>query len=222
MLVTWFTWETVSLAGARSKTDGVLNCTSWPHVPTPAYMCMGSNHSLVGRSGPSVEMTCCLPGHRRGTDTGNTCSGQPTKPWSGWVLAGSACDCWLASSHTRSRCTHSCSWRTANQRQTCTQALHPCEQRGKTPMLPTCLGGQCGDRNVALKYCVYLFHHDRTLMAWPLIWYYLIALYMFIWVVTGQGPHQGHWALCCLRVMFITSIRVNLYIRPGIFVCAFL
>ena len=77
---------------------------------------------------------------------------------------------------------------------------------------------QCGDPSV------YLFHHDRTLMAWPPIWYYLIALYMFIWVVTGQGPHQGHWALCCLwmRVMFITSIRVNLYIRPCIFVCAFL
>ena len=58
-------------------------------------------------------------------------------------------------------------------------------------------------------------------MAWLLIWYYLIALYMFIWVVTGQSPHQGHWALCCLwvRVMFITSIRVNLYIRPCIFVC---
>ena len=68
---------------------------------------------------------------------------------------------------------------------------------------------QCGDPSV------YLFHHDRTLMAWPLIWYYLIALYMFIWVVTGQSPHQGHWALCCLwvRVMFITSIRVNLYIK---------
>ena len=62
-LVTWFTWETVSSAGARSKTDGVLNCTSWPHVPTPAYMCMGSNHSLVGRSGPSVGMTCCLSEH---------------------------------------------------------------------------------------------------------------------------------------------------------------
>ena len=79
-------------------------------------------------------------------------------------------------------------------------------------------------RNVALYYRVYLLHHDRILIAWPLIWYYLIALYMFIWVVTGQGPHQGHWALCCLwvRVMFITSIRVNLYIRTGIFVCAFL
>ena len=73
---------------------------------------------------------------------------------------------------------------------------------------------QCGDPSV------YLFHHDRTLMAWPLIWYYLIALYMFIWVVTGQG----HWALYCLwvKAMFITSIRVNLYIRPCIFVCAFL
>ena len=61
-------------------------------------------------------------------------------------------------------------------------------------------------------------------MAWPLIWYYLIALYMFIWVVTGQGPHQCHWALGCLwvRVMFITSIRFNLYIRPCILVCAFL
>ena len=74
---------------------------------------------------------------------------------------------------------------------------------------------QCGDRSV------YLFHHDRTLMAGPLIWYYLIAEYMFIWVVTGQGPHRGHWALCCLwvRVMFITSIHANLYIRPCIFVC---
>ena len=49
-------------------------------------------------------------------------------------------------------------------------------------------------------------------MAWPLIWYYLIPLYMFIWVVTGQG----HSALCCrwVRVRFITSIPVNLYIRP--------
>ena len=77
---------------------------------------------------------------------------------------------------------------------------------------------QCGDPSV------YLSHHDRTLMACPLIWYYFIALYMFIWVVTGQGPHQGHWALCCLwvRVMFITSIHVNLYIRPCIFMCAFL
>ena len=43
---------------------------------------------------------------------------------------------------------------------------------------------QCGDPSVCL------FHHDRTLMAWPLIWYCLITLYMFIWVVTGQGPHQ--------------------------------
>ena len=73
---------------------------------------------------------------------------------------------------------------------------------------------QCGDPSV------YLFHHDRTLMAWPLIWYYFIALYMFIWVATGQG----HWALYCLwvRVMFITSISVNFYIRPCILVCAFL
>ena len=90
---------------------------------------------------------CC----RRGTNTKNTCSGQPTVPWSGRVLAGSACDCWLASRRTHScsphscwsrsrcthsccphsRCTHSCSWRTASQSQTCTQALHPCEQRGK-------------------------------------------------------------------------------------------
>ena len=76
---------------------------------------------------------------------------------------------------------------------------------------------------------VYLFHHDLTLMAWLLIWYYLIALCMFIWVVTEQGPHQGDWALCCLGVrvmfimsMFIMSIRVNLYIKPWIFMCAFL
>ena len=56
---------------------------------------------------------------------------------------------------------------------------------------------QCGDPSV------YLFHHDRTLMAWPLIWYYLIALHMFIWVVTGQSPHQGHWALCCQWVSYV-------------------
>ena len=58
-------------------------------------------------------------------------------------------------------------------------------------------------------------------MSWPLIWYYFIALYTFIWVVTEQGPHQGHWALCCLwvRVMFITSRRVNLCIKPSILVC---
>ena len=66
---------------------------------------------------------------------------------------------------------------------------------------------QCGDPSV------YLFHHDRTLMAWPLIWYYLIALYMFIWVVTGQGPHQVtercvvcEWELCLLRVYVLTFI----------------
>ena len=40
-------------------------------------------------------------------------------------------------------------------------------------------------------------------MAWYLIWYYLIALYMFIWVVTGRGPHQGHWALCCLWESYV-------------------
>ena len=43
---------------------------------------------------------------------------------------------------------------------------------------------RCGDPRV------YIFHHDWTLMAWPLIWYYLIALYLFIGVVMGQGPHQ--------------------------------
>ena len=66
---------------------------------------------------------------------------------------------------------------------------------------------QCGDHSV------YLFHHDRTLMAWPLIWYYLIALYMFIWVVTGQGPHQVtercvvcEWELCLFRVRVLTFI----------------
>ena len=39
----------------------------------------------------------------------------------------------------------------------------------------------------------------------------------------GTVSTSGHWALCCLwvRVMLITSIRVNLYIRPCIFVCAF-
>ena len=91
---------------------------------------------------------CC----RRGADTGNTCSDQPTVPWSGWVLAGSACDCWLASCRTHassrthsccphsrcthSRCTHSCSWRTASQSQTCSQAFHPSEQRGKHQCCP--------------------------------------------------------------------------------------
>ena len=40
----------------------------------------------------------------------------------------------------------------------------------------------------------------------------------------GTGSTSGHWALCSMwvRVMFIMSIRVNLYIRPCIFVCAFL
>ena len=33
---------------------------------------------------------------------------------------------------------------------------------------------QCGDPSV------YLFYHDRTLMAWPLIWYYLITLYVHL------------------------------------------
>ena len=72
---------------------------------------------------------------------------------------------------------------------------------------------QCGDRNVALHYCVYLFNHDQALMAWQLIWYYFIALYMFIWVVTGQGPHQFtercvvcEWELCLFRVYALTFI----------------
>ena len=72
---------------------------------------------------------------------------------------------------------------------------------------------QCGNRNVASHYRVYLFHHDRTLMAWPLIWYYFTALYMFIWVVTGQGPHQVtercvvcEWELCLLQVYALTLI----------------
>ena len=55
----------------------------------------------------------------------------------------------------------------------------------------------CGDPSVSL------FHHDWTFMAWPLIWYYLIPLYMFIWVVMGQSPHQCHWALCCLWVSYV-------------------
>ena len=40
----------------------------------------------------------------------------------------------------------------------------------------------------------------------------------------GTESTSGHWALCCLwvRVMFISSICVNLYIRPCILVCAFL
>ena len=40
----------------------------------------------------------------------------------------------------------------------------------------------------------------------------------------GTESTSGHWALCCLWVivMFISSIRVNLYIRPCILVCAFL
>ena len=113
---------------------------------------------------------CC----RRGTDTGNTCSGQPTVPWSGWVLAGSACDCWLASSRTHSRCTysrcthsccphycwprsrcthsrctHSCSWRTASQSQTWTQAFHPSEQRVK----PQCCPLSCWSRSRCTHSC---------------------------------------------------------------------
>ena len=66
---------------------------------------------------------------------------------------------------------------------------------------------RCGDPRV------YLFHHDRTLMAWPPIWYYLVSLHMFIWVVTGQGPHQVtercvvcEWKLCLLRVYVLTFI----------------
>ena len=168
-LVTWFTWETVSSAGARSKTDGVLNCTSWPHVPTPAYMCMGSNHSLAGRSGPSVEMTCCLPGHHWLLPQRSQHGKHLLRPTHitliGWVLAGSACDCWLASccthasfrthsccphsSWSRSCCTHSCSWRTAIQSQTCTQAFHLSEQRGK----PQCCPHSCWSRSRCTHSC---------------------------------------------------------------------
>ena len=113
------------------------------HVPIPAYV-----YGVKPFSGADPQLRwpvacqgtiggCCY----RGTNTGNTCSGQPTVPRLGWVLAGSACDCWLASSRTHSccpcsccthsRCIHSCSWCTASQSQTCTRALHPCEQRGK-------------------------------------------------------------------------------------------
>ena len=85
-----------------------------------------------------------------------------------WVLAGSACDCWLASclthassrTHsccphsswsrsrcTHSRCTHSCSWRTASQ--TCTQAFHPTEQRGK----PQCCPHSCWSHSRCTHSC---------------------------------------------------------------------
>ena len=37
--------------------------------------------------------------------------------------------------------------------------------KGVNPNAANCLEEQCGDCNVALKYSVYLFHHDRTLMA---------------------------------------------------------
>ena len=55
----------------------------------------------------------------------------------------------------------------------------------------------------------------------------LVLLNSFIYVQlssNGTGSTSGHWALCCLwvRVMFISSIRVNLHIRPCILVCAFL
>ena len=60
---------------------------------------------------------------------------------------------------------------------------------------------------------VCLLHHDRTLMVWPLIWYYFIAFYTFIRVVTGQGPHQVteccvvcEWELCLFWVYVLTSI----------------
>ena len=66
---------------------------------------------------------------------------------------------------------------------------------------------RCGDPSV------YLFYHDRTLMAWLLIWYYFTALYMFIWVVMGQGPHQVtercvvyEWELRLFRVYVLTFI----------------
>ena len=73
---------------------------------------------------------------------------------------------------------------------------------------------------------VYLLHHDWTLMSWPLIWYYLIVLCMFIWAVTGSVDrvHIKVTECCvvCEWVMFVTSIPVNLYTKPCIFVCGLL
>ena len=57
-------------------------------------------------------------------------------------------------------------------------------------------------------------------MAWQLIWYYFHSIIYVHLSSNGTESTSGHWALCCLwvRVMFIMSIGINLYIRP-VFSC---
>ena len=55
----------------------------------------------------------------------------------------------------------------------------------------------------------------------------LVLFHSIIYVQLSSNVTEstsGHWVLCCLWVivMFISSIRVNLYIRPCILMCAFL
>ena len=113
--------------------------------------------------------------------------------------------CW-----SRSRYTHSCSWRTASQSQTCTQVLHPCEQRGK----PQCC--QPTSKSIISSWLNFDGSTANLVLLNSIIYVQLSS--------KGTGSTSGHWALCCLwvRVMFIMSTHVNLHVRPCILVCAFL
>ena len=95
---------------------------------------------------------CC----RRGADTGNTCSGQPTVPWSGWVLAGSACDCWLASCRTHSRRTHSCCphSRCTHSCRTHSRCTHSC--RTHSCCLHSCWSRSCCPHSRCTHSCSWL------------------------------------------------------------------
>ena len=197
MLVTWSTWETMSLAVARSKTDGVLNCTSWQHIPTLAYMCMESNHSLVGKRDDLLHARVPLAVATKEPTQETPAQAYPQYPDQGEFWLGRPVTIGMPSAApipaapiptapvNSCCCTHSCSWPPPPPPPPVRVRPALSEQRGKPKCCPPAL--KCSVATLMLSCStVYLSQHDQTLMAWPLIWYYLIALYMFIWVVTGS------------------------------------
>ena len=165
---------------------------------------MGSNHSLVGRADPQSRWPVACQGTngccRRGTNMGSTCSGPPTVPWSGWVLAGSACDCWPASCCPHSCCpypccTHSCSW-------------HPPVRVRPAPSHSTWANKgevQCDDPNAELEYCIFVASWSNFDVLTPDL--VLLNSIMYVHLSSNrecwQGPHKGHWVLCCLWVSYV-------------------
>ena len=147
---------------------------------------MGSNHSLAGRSGPSVGMTCCLPGHhwllpqrkrRHGKHLLRPTHSTLIGVSSGWVgLRLLACllphpfplpplplspipAAPIPAVPIPAAPIHAADARPVRVKPALRRSTYV--NKGVNPNA----GNLCGDRNVAFYYCVCLLHNDRTLMA---------------------------------------------------------